>query len=251
MGLEYKTDGRIAIFTLNNPGSQNALDIASLKQFETAMQDFNANSDLRAGIIQGAGDKSFCSGIDLKETLTFDIAPSLPLTLMRGLETHKPLIAAVNGSALGGGLELLLCCDIRLAVPEALFGFPEVKIGLIPGWGGTQRIIRELTRVQAAALLFTGRSLDAAEALRTGLINQICPANLLMSNVREWADIICQAAPLAVQAAKEAMAQGSQVILNEGLQIEDALCAYLKTTRDFQEGIQAFREKRPPRFWGH
>jgi E-phenylitaconyl-CoA hydratase len=251
MGVDYDTDGRIAIFTLNNPGSQNALDIASLKQFETALRDFNADSDLRAGIIRGAGDKSFCSGIDLKETLAFEIAPSLPLTLMRGLETHKPLIAAVNGTALGGGLELLLCCDIRLAVPEALFGFPEVKIGLIPGWGGTQRIIRELTRVQAAALLFTGRSINAAEALRTGLINQIYPSNLLMSNAREWADIICQAAPLAVQAAKEAILQGRQVSLNEGLQIEDALCSYLKTTRDFQEGIQAFREKRPPRFLGH
>ncbi len=169
---------------------------------------------------------------------------------MRGLETFKPLIAAVNGLALGGGLEMVLICDIRIATTESIFGFPEVKLGQIPGWGGTQRTIRQLAGASAAALLLTGRNIDSQEALRIGLINQIVYSADLMLTARHWADLICQAAPLAVQATKEAMLKGSQLPLNEGLQLEEALSIYLKTTSDFEEGLNAFRFHRSPDFEG-
>jgi E-phenylitaconyl-CoA hydratase len=250
MGLDFHVEGHIAFFTINNPAKMNALDAATLTQFQNALEIFIDEPLLRVGVVSGSGDKAFCSGIDLKDTLDANSSQVLPLTLMRGLEINKPLIAAINGLALGGGLELILSCDIRIAASTARLGFPEVKLGQIPAWGGTQRIIRQLTWTQASSLLLTGQTIDSQEALRIGLINQICASNELLSIARQWADLICQAAPLAVQAAKEAMIKGSQLTLNEGLQLEDALCAYLKTTSDFKEGLQAFRDHRLPDFLG-
>jgi E-phenylitaconyl-CoA hydratase len=250
LGLDFYIEGNIAYFSINNPAKMNALDTLTLSQFQSALERFDNDPQIRVGIITGTGEKAFCSGIDLKDTLNNGQSEKIVPTLMRGIETNKPLVAAVNGLTLGGGFELVLACDIRISTSTAQFGFPEVKLGLIPGWGGTQRIIRQLTHPQAAALLFTGQSIDAKEALRIGLINQIVIPDLLMSTARQWAEMICQAAPLAVQAAKEAMLKGSQLTLDEGLQLEDALCAYLKTTTDFVEGLQAFRDHRPPNFQG-
>jgi enoyl-CoA hydratase/carnithine racemase len=250
MGMDFKVEGHIAFFTINNPATMNALDAATLKQFQIALNTFESDTQIWVGIISGAGKKAFCSGMDLKNPPDANSSQSSIPTLMRGFETNKPLIAAVNGPALGGGLELMLACDIRIAVSTASFGFPEVKLGLIPGWGGTQRIIRQLAWSQASALLLTGQTIEAKEAWRIGLINQMVPFSELIPTARHWADMICQAAPLAVQAAKEAISKGSQLSLNEGLQLEDALCAYLKTTSDFKEGMQAFRDGRPPDFNG-
>jgi enoyl-CoA hydratase/carnithine racemase len=251
LSIDYIKEGKIALFTINNPGKKNALDLASLKEFQRALVDFENEDSLCAGIITGAGEEAFCSGIDIKSTLTKDPENSpFPPTLMKGLEITKPLIAAVNGLALGGGFEVVLACDIRIASENAIFGFPEVKLGFIPDWGGTQRLTREISRCQASELLLTGKPIGVEEAYRMGIVNRIASRGKLGESARELAEDICQAGPLAVRAAREAMLKGATLSLEEGLNLETALAAYLKTTEDFEEGMRAFKEKRPPRFKG-
>ncbi len=250
MGVDYSKDGKIAIFILNRPHVMNALDIPTLKEFHDALVDFNEDPALWAGIITGAGEDAFCTGIDIRSTLSMnqyqDRSQPLPLTLMRGLDISKPLVAAINGLALGGGLEIVLSCDIRIASEKASFGSPEVTLGLIPAWGGTQRLPRQIPWCQAAAMLLSGKSIDAQEAYRIGLINRVVPRDRLSATAKEWAQVMCDAAPLAVRAAKEAMIKGSGLSINEGLELEDALETYLKGTEDFYEGMQAFNQKRKP-----
>ena len=173
---------------------------------------------------------------------------AMPATPMRGLELWKPLIAAINGLALGGGLEIALACDIRIASEKARLGVPEVTLGLIPGWGGTQRLPRMVPRCKAAEMLLTGKAIDAQEAYRIGLVNTVVPSEAVMPTAREWAETICQAGPLAVRAAKEAIIRGSSLTLEEGLRLESDLEAYLMSTEDFAEGTQAYVEKRKPDF---
>jgi enoyl-CoA hydratase/carnithine racemase len=158
----------------------------------------------------------------------------------------KPLIAAVNGLALGGGLEIVLACDIRIASEKARFGTPEVTLGLIPGWGGTQRLPRMLPWCKAAELLLMGRPIDAQEACRIGLVNKVVPPEQVMPTAKEWAEVICQAGPLAVRAAKEAMIKGSGMPFEDGLQLESSLFNRIMDTEDYAEGIAAFNEKRRP-----
>jgi E-phenylitaconyl-CoA hydratase len=250
MTIDYSKDGKIAIFVLNRPHVMNALDIATLKEFHDSLIDFQNDPNLWAGIITGAGEKAFCTGIDIRSTLSMndyqDHSQPLPLTLMRGMEITKPLVAAVNGLALGGGLEIVLTCDIRIAAENASFGSPEVTLGLIPAWGGTQRLPRQIPWCQAAALLLTGKAIDAQEAYRVGLVNKVVPKDKLLATAKEWAQAMFNAAPLAVRAAKEAMLSTAKLSFNEGMELEDALETYLKTTEDFYEGIKAFNEKRKP-----
>jgi len=252
MGVDYSKDGKLAIFILNRPQVMNALDVPALKEFHDALIDFQEDPDLWAGIITGAGDRAFCTGIDIRSTLSMnkyqDRSQPLPATLMRGLEITKPLVAAINGSALGGGLEIILSCDIRIAAKHASFGSPEVSLGLIPAWGGTQRLTRQINWCQAAELLLTGKTISAHEAYRMGLVNRVVPKEKLSSVSKEWAEVLCNSAPLAVRAAKEAMLKGISLPLNEGLELEDALETYLKGTEDFYEGITAFTENRKPFF---
>jgi enoyl-CoA hydratase/carnithine racemase len=252
MGVDYSKEGKLAIFVLNRPHVMNALDIPALKEFHDALIDFQEDANLWAGIITGAGDRAFCTGIDIRSTLSMnqyqDRSQPLPATLMRGLEITKPLVAAVNGLALGGGLEIILSCDIRIAAENAAFGSPEVSLGLIPAWGGTQRLTRQINWCQAAELLLTGKTISAHEAYRMGLVNRVVPKNNLSYASKEWAEVLCNAAPLAVRAAKEAMVKGVSLTLNEGLELEDALETYLKGTEDFYEGIKAFKENRKPFF---
>jgi len=252
MGIDYNKDGNIAIFTLNRPHVMNALDIPTLQEFHDALIDFRDDPKLWVGIITGAGEEAFCSGIDLRSTLSMnqsqDRSQPFPPTLMRGLEIAKPLVAAINGLALGGGLELVLTCDIRIAAEHAEFGFPEVTLGLIPAWGGTQRLPRQVAWCQAAELISTGKKINAYEAYRMGIVNHVVSKDKLSLIVKEWAQMLCNAAPLAVRAAKEAMINGAKLPLNEGLELEDALETYLKSTEDFYEGIRAFNEKRKPHF---
>jgi enoyl-CoA hydratase/carnithine racemase len=165
---------------------------------------------------------------------------------MRGLDLWKPLIAAINGMALGGGLEIALACDIRIAAENARLGAPEVTLGIIPGWGATQKLPRVIPWAKAAEILLMGRPIDAQEAYRIGLVNKVVPLEKLMPTAKEWAETICQAAPLAVRAAKEAMIRGYSMTLEEGLRLENALIAYTFGTEDFIEGTRAFVEKRKP-----
>ena len=249
--IDYKKEGRIAIFTINRPEALNAINVPAIQELHEAMIDFRDDPELWVGIITGAGDKAFCAGADIKDMLPFmkEHLPderAIPATPMRGLELWKPLIAAINGNALGGGLELALACDIRIASEKAQLGLPEVTLGLIPGWGGTQRLPRMVPWCKAAELVLTGKPVDAQEAYRIGLVNAVVPPEAVMPTAREWAEVICRAGPLAVRAAKEAMIRGNSLTLEDGLRLENALEAYVMSTEDYTEGTKAFLEKRKP-----
>ncbi len=251
MAIDYKKEGRIAIFTLNRPEALNAMNMEANRELHEAMVDFRDDPDLWVGIITGAGEKAFSVGADIKDTLPFmrehkDTPWAFPSTAMRGLDMWKPLIAAINGFAFGGGLEIALACDIRIASEKARFGTPEVTLGLIPGWGGTQRLPRMIPWCKAAEILLMGRPVDAQEAYRIGLVNKVVPPDEVMSTAKEWAEVICQSGPLAVRAVKEAMIRGTGMTLEEGLRLENSLEAYCVGTEDFNEGITAFVEKRKP-----
>ncbi len=254
MAIDYKKEGKIAIFTINRPEALNAMNVQATKELHEVMVDFRDDPNLWVGIITGAGDKAFCAGADIKDTLPFlkENLPqkpwAMPSTPMRGLELWKPLIAAINGLTLGGGLEIALACDIRIASEKARLGLPEVTLGLIPGWGGTQRLPRVIPWCKAAQLIFTGKPIDAQEAYRIGLVNKVVPPEEVMSTAREWAETICQAGPLAVRAAKEAMIRGYEMTLTDGLKLENALEGYVIGTEDFTEGTTAFIEKRKPNY---
>jgi enoyl-CoA hydratase/carnithine racemase len=254
VAVEYQKEGKIALFTINRPEALNAMDVAAVQELHEAMVDFRDDPGLWVGIITGAGEKAFCAGADIKDYLPFlkETLPTRPWAApaahMRELELWKPLIAAINGLALGGGLEIALACDLRIASDKARFGLPEVKLGLIPAWGGTQRLPRAIPRCKAAELLLMGKLIDAGEACRIGLVNITVTPEAVISTAREWAETICQAGPLAVRAAKEALVRGSSLTLEEGLRLETALETHLLGTEDFTEGTAAFLEKRKPDF---
>jgi enoyl-CoA hydratase len=253
MAVDYKKEGRIAIFTINRPEAMNALNVETMAELRDAMTEFRDDDELWVGIVTGAGEKAFCGGADIKNTLPFMKEHgrdpwAMPASIMRGLELWKPLVAAINGMALGGGLELALACDIRIVAENARLGTPEVTLGLIPGWGGTQRLPRVIPKCKAAELLLMGKLIDAQEAYRIGLVNQVVPQAEVMTTAKEWAQAICQAAPLAVRAAKEAMLRGCDMTLDDGLRLENALVASVMATEDFAEGTKAFVEKRKPNY---
>jgi enoyl-CoA hydratase/carnithine racemase len=251
MALLYEKKGKIAYITINRPEARNAINPETYGELSQALIDFRDDTDTWVAIITGAGEKAFCAGADLKEMLP--VLESLrnewwrlPPTNMRGLELWKPVIAAINGFALGGGLELALSCDFRIAAEHATFGFPEVTLGLIPGWGGTQRIARVVPKAKAAELLLMGERIDAQEAYRIGLVNKVVPPSEILSTAEEWAQKLCEIPPLAVRAANEAMCKGLDMSLEEGLGLETKLEDFLFTTEDSKEGRAAWAEKRKP-----
>ena len=253
--IEFTTQGHIAVFTINRPETAGALNIESLKLLESRFLEFRDNDYLWVGIITGTGEKFFSSGVDAKEYLPYvkSIPGKLwqkPEGILRHFKIWKPLIAACNGLTVGGGLELALACDIMIVSENASFGLPEVKLGLFPGGGGTQRLARTIPVRLAAEMLFTGKIINAAEAYRIGLVNKVVPLDKLMPEALKMAESICEAGPLAVRTAKELLYRGLSMSLDEGLQLEDDLSRYIKSTKDFEEGITAFREKRKPEFKG-
>ncbi len=254
MALIYEKKGKIAYITINRPEAMNAFDTETFKEMSAALIDFRDDDDLGVSIITGAGDKAFAAGADIKTIIPW--LAEHPLywekvpTIMRGLELYKPVIAAVNGLALGGGLEVVLACDIRIAAENAVFGVPEVTLGLIPGWGGTQRLPRYIPRAIAAKMLFTGKPINAQEAYRVGLVNKVVPLAELMTAAEEVANDILKVGPLAVRAAKQAMLRGTSMTLEEGLRVEDDLTFPLLASEDLVEGRKAFIEKRRPEFKG-
>jgi enoyl-CoA hydratase len=255
MSVDIVKDGKLAIITINRPRAFNSLDVATYREFSERLTEFRDDSGLWVGIITGEGNRAFSIGADIKEMLPYlkehrDDPNSLPATIMRGMNIYKPLIAAINGLALGGGLEIALACDIRIASEKARFGFPEVTLGLIPGWGGTQRSPRTVSHAKAAELIFTGKMIDAAEAYRIGLVNAVVPQEQVLATAKEWANTILQSAPLAVRAAKEAMLRGKEMEIKDGLNLEAELCSYLCGTEDFAEGLVAHEERRKPEYKG-
>jgi enoyl-CoA hydratase/carnithine racemase len=256
MAIDYKKENRIAIFTINRPEALNAINVQALRELHDALIDFRDDPALWVGIITGAGERAFCAGADVKDMLPFlkehlQANPqAVPTSHMRGLELWKPLIAAINGLAFGGGLEIALACDLRIASEKARFALPEVTLGLIPGWGGTQRLPRLIPQCKAAEMLFTGKPVDAQEAYRIGLVNCVVPPETVMTTAKDWAQIICQNGPLAVRAAKKAMLMGMSMTLEDGLALENNLEVSVMQTEDFTEGTKAFLEKRKPDFKG-
>ena len=252
----YDVQDGIALLTLNRPEAMNARSQrmrSELAQVYGAVRD---DPEVRVLIVTGAGERAFCAGRDLKEVAAVPsqvedrrarAAPGDTELLAR---LDKPTIAAINGYALGGGLEIALACDIRLAAEGAQLGLTEVRRGQIPGSGGTQRLPRLIGRGAALELLLTGRMVDAQEAYQLGLVNRVVPRAELLSSARATADAIAANAPVAVRYAKEAVNKGLDMPLGQGLQLESDLAILLQTTEDFLEGARAFAEKRPPRFQG-
>ncbi|MGP8079663.1 MAG: enoyl-CoA hydratase/isomerase family protein [Dehalococcoidales bacterium] len=255
MAVDYKVDGRIATITLNRPEAYNSIDIKTFQELHDALVAFRDNEEVWVGILTGAGEKSFCSGADITEMLPFLKANAhtsweIPETPLRAMELYKPLIGAINGYALGGGLEIALICDIRIAAEHARFGCSEVNLGIMPGWGATQRLPRIIPRAKAAELILSGKPINAQEAYRIGLVNEVVPKTELMARAQKWAEDLAQVGPLAMRAAKEAMIRGYSMPLDEGLKLESALFSYLLGTEDFSEGRDAFLNKRKPQFKG-
>jgi enoyl-CoA hydratase/carnithine racemase len=255
MAVLYQKKEKVAYITLNRPEALNALNPETLGELHDIFIDFRKDDNLWVAILTGSGEKAFCAGADIKTAIPF-LKDSRgkgwrqPITPLRGLEVWKPMIAAVNGFALGGGLELVLACDIRIASENARFGVPEVTLGLIPGWGGTQRLPRAIPLAKAAEMLMTGKAIDAQEAYRIGLVNKVVSPSELMSAAEEMAKRLCRPGPLAVRAAKEAMTKGMDMTLEEGLLLEQKLEDFVLGTEDLEEGTRAFVEKRKPTFKG-
>jgi enoyl-CoA hydratase/carnithine racemase len=255
MLLDYVKEGKIATFTLNRPDALNAINPDLLKQYSEALTEFREDEDVWVGIVTGSGEKAFCAGADIKTTIPWmkeniNAPWRQPPTTMRGFELWKPLIAAVNGIAFGGGLEIALSCDMRIAAENASFGIPEVKLGLIPGWGGTARIAHVLPWAIAAEMLLTGNPIKAQEAYRLGLVNKVVPLAELMPTARQYAEAICKAGPLAIRGAKRVMLASKNLGLEDTLKMEAQVEDFLLATEDFEEGRNAFIEKRKATFKG-
>jgi enoyl-CoA hydratase/carnithine racemase len=245
----------VAYVTLNRPTALNALSTALRRDLKQFFTDIPTDHDVRLVVITGAG-WAFCAGADIKEwreptSVVEDRGERLRLNFWDAMSRcEHPIIAAINGYALGGGCELALCCDIRIASDQAQLGLTEVILGIIPGGGGTQRLPRLVGRGKALELILTGKRIDAHEALRLGLVEQVVPHDHLMAAVEELAQTIISRAPLAVKYAKEAIVRGLELPLAEGLKAEAELYTLLRTTEDRMEGARAFKEKRPPQFKG-
>lgn len=254
----YEIKDRIAYITINRPEAYNACDMATYIRLSEVWRDFRDNDDAWIAILTGAGDKAFCVGSDIKQNYAAAPVPSpseafaanQQADIMRGLEVWKPIIAAINGHCNGGGLEMALGCDLRVAAEHAQFGLGEIKLGLIPGGGGTQRLPRTVPLCHALWMLYTGERIDAQEAYRLGLINRVVPLAELIPTADAMAQKILEAGPLAVRAAKQAAITGLSMPLPEGLRLEAHLVQMLFATEDFVEGAQAFASKRTPKWQG-
>jgi E-phenylitaconyl-CoA hydratase len=256
MAIIFERNGPVATITLNRPEKMNALDPATYEEITQAFADIERDRDILVGIITGAGDRAFTAGADLKLMHTGDEtgsggdeewAPWRPDRWDFGLTTSKPLIAAVNGYALAGGLELALICDIRIASPNAIFGTPEVKWNLLHGFGA-YRLPRIISLSHAMEMLLTGEFIDAETALRIGLISRIVPTDQLMPEAERVAGRIAANGPMAVRMTKELVLNGLTATPGEHFRLMKEYYARVDATADQAEGLQAFREKRAPNY---
>jgi enoyl-CoA hydratase len=254
--VTYEKKGAIAYVTLNRPKVLNALNKTALADLRAAFEDARDDSTLRGVILTGAGDKSFIAGADINEVATDTPVQAEEKTrrgqhLMDLIENlGKPVVAAINGFALGGGCEAALACTIRLAAETAKFGLPEVKLGIIPGYGGTQRLPRLIGKGAALQLILSGAMIDAQEAYRLGLVNEVVPKTELIGRAEAILNQIGANAPLSVRYALEAVNKGMETSLAEGLVLESTFVAICTSTEDKKEGTSAFLEKRPAKFQG-
>ncbi len=250
-------EGHVGILTVNRPKVHNALSDEALRQFERAFVDFEGNDQVRVIVITGAGERSFVAGGDLAEMEKRaglahyqEFAEDVHRVFRRIEVSDKPTIAAINGYALGGGTELLLCTDIRLAADSAQMALPEIGLGVFPGAGGTQRAIRQLSPCQAREIMFTGDWFSAQRALDLGLINYVVPQASLMSETMALAERIASKSPLVMKLLKRTLRDGIDMPMGAALAHEQAMIGLVFDTEDAHEGIQAFLEKRSASFTG-
>ncbi len=259
--MKYKTlilcyQDHLAVMSVNRPDKLNALNNQVLDEMEQALDEIEANPQWRVLLISGGGDKAFVAGADIGELKDLNSrsgkkAAEKGQKLFRRLEkSHLFTIAAINGYALGGGLELALACDVRVAAEHAVLGLPEVTLGIIPGYGGTQRLPRLIGRGHAMMMLATGTKIQAAQAVQIGLVNLAVPRDQLLQVCQNIASEVSKNGPLAVAAAKRALDQGLDTSLDEGLAIEAKEFGKLCSSADRTEGMTAFLEKRAPAFTG-
>ncbi len=255
--LLFEIQDGIATVTINRPDKLNALNDQVIAELGRAADQIAGDAGIKGAILTGAGAKAFVAGADIAELSRQDAESGRRRALagqaaFRRLERcGKPVIAAVNGFALGGGCELAMACHLRIASENARFGQPEVKLGLCPGYGGTVRLPRLVGRGRALELLLGGQMIDATEAWRIGLVNRVVPASRLLEECRTQLQTMLENAPLALRACLESVDSSLQVTLDEGLQIEAAHFGLLSATGDMREGTAAFLEKRKPAFRGH
>lgn len=248
-------DGILTI-TINRPDKLNALSMATIDELDVAFGTAEADDSVRVIIITGAGEKAFVSGADISELVDLDATSGTGLAsrgqrVFRRLESMaKPSIAAINGFALGGGCELAMACSMRVASDTARLGLPEVSLGLIPGYGGTQRLARLVGRGVAMEMTLTGAAIDAAEAYRIGLVNRVVPKEDVLDTARRIARRIMRNGPLAIRAAMEAINRGLDMTLEDGCRHESTLFGLLCTSDDMHEGLRAFIDGRKPIFKG-
>lgn len=249
--LLVETRDRVGVVTLNRPQALNALNRQLLGELKAALADFSADPAIGAIVIAGS-EKAFAAGADIKEMQAYGFADAFLDDLVGGWEDiarcRKPMIAAVSGFALGGGCELAMMCDIVIAAETAKFGQPEITLGIIPGMGGTQRLIRAVGKAKAMDLCLTGRMMDAAEAERSGLVARVVAPERLMEEALAAAARIAGFPLPAVMMAKEAVGRAEETALSEGLRAERRLFQALFATDDQKEGMAAFVEKRKPAF---
>lgn len=257
MAVDIEIDDGIATITLNRPEVMNAYDAQMRYQIYELWERIRVDTNINVIIITGAGDKAFCTGSDLKNSMPpkESYAELLlnggdPGGILHGFGTDKPIICAINGYALGGGLELALACDIRLASDSAKMGLTEARVASVPGSGGIQRLPRAVGKSDAMLMLLTGDMVDAAEALRIGLVSKVVPQVDLMPTAQSIARRIASNGPLAVRAIKRLVLQGQDMPLDHALDVDKYMLGLLRDTKDRIEGRLAFKEKRKPAYEG-
>jgi len=254
--LLLEREDQIAILTLNRPQVMNSFNFEMLRALRDQVEALRFDPDVRVVIITGAGDRAFCAGADLKERTTLSpVQVKEFIFTIRNLFTAieqlpKPVIAAVNGIALGGGTELALACDVRIAASSVTMGLTETRLAIIPGAGGTQRLPRLVGKGKAKELIFTGRRVDATEALAIGLVNAVSDSADLITVSKKMAEMMCETGPVAIEQAKYAINYGMETDLATGLAIESNAYWVTIPTEDRLEGLAAFREKRKPVYKG-
>lgn len=262
MGYEYITveqDGHLVIVTINRPDQLNALHPPACAELNQAFNNFASDPEAWVAIITGAGEKAFSAGNDLKWQAQHGVqALRQGLDALNGgfggltrrFDCYKPIIAAVNGLAMGGGLEMALACDIIVASEKAYFGLPEVRVGMMAVQGGVQRLPRQIPYHLAMGMLLTGQRLTAQEAASLGLINQVVPAGQALAAAKEWAARVLECAPLAIRATKEAVLKGMGLPLEEAIPAVFPGTQVMRESEDIKEGPRAFAEKRKPNWTG-
>ena len=254
--ITVEVTGRVALVTITREKALNALNAAVIAELTVALSALDADENVGAVILTGAGEKAFVAGADIAAMA--DLASPAARAFSEAghavgdliARMGKPVIAAVNGFALGGGCELMLACDFAYASERAKFGQPEVNLGLMPGFGGTQRLLRRVGPARASELVLTADVIGAEEALRIGLVNAVVPADKLLDHARAQAEKVASKAPLAVAASKRALRRAEELSLTAGNELERELFAGLFSTADQKEGTRAFLEKRPAKFTG-